>query len=150
MEQQQLLELCNQTFFRNKTQEKKPRCDLMAGILQNVSQFYPNFQDQANFSQFEEENSVDQQEENKTTKLVVLTIIIFFTVVGNFGVVLAILLRRWVDKKYIKIWICEVTILSVFNGFSWSLLKVSKTDQNFDYFLNFLTGYSPKNSVSVK
>ena len=29
-----------------------------------------------------------------TTKLVVLTIIIFFTVVGNFGVVLAILLRR--------------------------------------------------------
>ena len=58
-----------------------PNCDLMIKAINN-------------YSDFMEINDNYKQPPINTTKLVVLTIIIFFTVVGNFGVVLAILLRR--------------------------------------------------------
>ena len=43
-----------------------------------------------------------REDESNMDKLIVLTIIIVFTVIGNLGVVLAILLRRWLSKNFIQ------------------------------------------------
>lgn len=60
-----------------------PNCDLIRKAINN------------NYTDFMDADDGYKQPPINTTKLVVLTIIIFFTVVGNFGVVLAILLRRY-------------------------------------------------------
>ena len=49
-----------------------------------------------------EATGYQREDESNMDKLIVLTIIIVFTVIGNLGVVLAILLRRWLSKNFIQ------------------------------------------------
>ena len=80
-------------------------CQLLAEMVENVSDLMVGpstsngpFNSTMSTKDFTEkinwETSSGDLHKINTTKLVVLTIIILFTVVGNFGVVLAILLRR--------------------------------------------------------
>ena len=102
----------------NMTQGVMVNCDLLAEVFSNISKTWIIKEEQPdqtftgidefgnltttlapkNVSDLEEETEVEgggtSSHKINTTKLVVLTITIFFTVVGNFGVVLAILLRR--------------------------------------------------------
>ena len=60
-------------------------------------------------------NAMGEEQLDNTSKLVVLTIIIFFTVVGNFGVILAILLRR-----------CDFQLSSYNKSFIWNWNIIEK------------------------
>ena len=115
----QFPEMCEEASFGNNTTNltQGVNCDLLAEVFSKmiIKEEQPDltFTDidefgnltttlaPKNMSDFEETEVVSvgldegtSSHKINTTKLVVLTIIIFFTVVGNFGVVLAILLRR--------------------------------------------------------
>lgn len=84
-------------------EDQSSECDFMANLLQNISNSIDTMSDASLSSSptvgnltFNDTYDALGEARHKinATKLVVLTVIICFTVVGNFGVVMAILMRR--------------------------------------------------------
>ena len=98
--EQQFQELCKQAASRNSTpQNGFIQCETLAEVVRNLTSQLGSSSStttSTTTNPLATNNNITDSTDHKinSTKLVVLTIIIFFTVVGNFGVVLAILLRR--------------------------------------------------------
>lgn len=99
-------EMCENTRVTNMTfEDQSTECDFMADLFHNISHSIDGMGPQSTIlssspaTNLTYNDTYDALSEGRhhrinSTKLVVLTVIICFTVVGNFGVVLAILMRR--------------------------------------------------------
>ena len=92
-----MIRAIQQTYLRNQSAPNQSTIPLDKLPWSSDQSFSTTFAPAVEIiSTLDSEQTLDSHKEPEidTSKLIILTIIILFTVVGNFGVVLAILLRR--------------------------------------------------------